>query len=656
MSLLNITTYVVVNTLLFSAWYILLFSKKRRNLLFVDRLIGAFILGLTQIVVTEMLLGILFKGLYAMPLFILNILISSIVLSWVVISSCKSSPFPELFKNILSEFKDEAARFFNVIKRDALLLCIFVLFFISVCYMVFLGYLFPSYTWDALWYHLPIVGYIMQSGAIKDNFAPSFIDLFINIFPKNLELFFLWNTIFLESDIIIDLSQLFFTLVGVLAIYSIAIKLKVREGYAVYSSLLFFFTPIVILQSTTNYVDIAISVLFLIAINFLMYDVPEDSRFEKTPIFLSGLTAGILLGSKVSGPLFFLTFSSAIAIHKIIGYFRNNGHSIKDSIMPYTKYFIVPAILMGGYWYIKNWLLYQNPVYPMEISIFDITLFKGLYGGIVDPAPQIINKLSSLARPFYVWLERVEYYLYDSRLSGFGPIWFILFLPSSVFSFIYAVKRKKYNFLFLGIILIIVFLFHPRNWNTRYVIFIVGLGAISFGLVLECFDKKGRVLKVIALLLVIYTFLTANSPCIMPKKIKEFISLPVKERTIARHAQFNIDLYARPEYGYWIWIRNNVLKGDTLAYTFEPLFLSPLWNNGFSSKVVYIKSDSYNKWMEDMKKNNVSYILVRQSSMEDKWINEARKLLGRFWWFGAIEERFKVVYSDENYKIVKGLK
>ncbi|MEF9426144.1 MAG: hypothetical protein L0956_02850 [Candidatus Mariimomonas ferrooxydans] len=73
-----------------------------------------------------------------------------------------------------------------------------------------LGYLFPSFTWDALWYHLPMVGYIMQSGAIQEVPASSFIIQFINSLPKNIELLFLWNIIFLKNDTIVDLTQLFF--------------------------------------------------------------------------------------------------------------------------------------------------------------------------------------------------------------------------------------------------------------------------------------------------------------------------------------------------------------------------------------------------------------------------------------------------------------
>ncbi|MDO8282525.1 MAG: hypothetical protein Q7U10_07875 [Thermodesulfovibrionia bacterium] len=660
--------YVIINILLFSSWYLFLFSK-RFSLSFIDRLIGTFILGLAQIIATELALGIIFNKLYADPLFAINISISMAVLSLSFFNN-KSS----YLKNAAGEFKDKTAGFFRTIKSDFILFILFALVIINVCWLIFIGYLFPSYTWDALWYHLPIVGHILQSGAIIENPANFMIDTFINIFPKNMELIFLWNVIFLKSDVITDLSQLPFTLIGVITTYSIATKLKINERYALYSSFLFFFTPIIIMQSTTNYIDIAVSVLLLVTINFLLYENHdfhikllniERQPDRKIPILMAGISAGILLGSKGSGPLFAILFSLAIIVQEIIKHRRKvyaTGSSLKNNILrhslgPYILYFFIPLLLIGGYWFIKNWLLYGNPVYPMEIAVFGKTIFKGLYKGIIDPAPAVIQNASSLAGLIYVWMERVEYYLYDSRLSGFGPIWFILFLPSLALIFINSIIKKRYNWLFITILLIIIFLAHPRNWNTRYVIFILALGALSYGFVLDYFSKRERLLSIIALLLAVYTSLTANSPCVMPAKIKEFLNLPANERTIARLAPFNIDLNAKQEYGNWIWISNNISEGDVLAYTFEPLFLSPLWNSGFSSRTAYIKSENYNNWLRKLKDNNVTYVLLRRYSKEDEWIDDERKALSTIGgWFGRPKEKFNVVFSDDNYKIMQFLK
>ncbi|MBI5099800.1 MAG: hypothetical protein HZB30_11240 [Nitrospirae bacterium] len=666
---MNIVSYIIINLFLFTSWYTFFFRYKEL-LSFVDRIISTFILGLTQIIVTEMLLGVVFKKLYAVQLLLINIFLSSVVLIYVVSacrkqseSSCRNY-IRSLVANIFKEISDKAVWFGTVIKNDLILLLIFILFSISVCWIIFLGYLFPSYTWDALWYHLPIAGYLLQNGAICEVPNNSFIEQFINIFPKNIELLFIWNIIFLENDIVTDLSQLFFTITGVLTIYSIAVKLKINKKYAIYSSLLFFFTPIIVLQSSTNYVDVAVSVLFLMAINFLMSDnivsPPLNFPLGKgghrgvkrdmwgfAPVLLSGLTAGILLGSKGSGPLFVGILSAAVIIREFIWRSKSSEPekvtAIKIAIKSFSFYlifFFIPAFLMGGYWYIKNWMIYGNPVYPMEISFLNSTIFKGLYQGIIEPAPEVINKLNAVTRPLYVWLENVEYYLYDSRLGGLGPVWFILFLPSIVFSFVYALIKRNYRFIALLIIFTAAFLMHPRNWNPRYVIFIVGLGALSFGLVSDYFQERKNAIRIIAFLLAGYTFLISNSPCVTPKQIKKFMQLSVNERTIAVHAPFNIDLHARQEYGYWMWISRNISRGETLAYTFEPLFLSPLWNSAFSNKIVYIKDDKGDKWLKMLKEKDVTYLLIRKNSIEDKWI-------------GSEKGKYRTVFSDENYKIAK---
>jgi hypothetical protein len=483
------------------------------------------------------------------------------------------------------------------------------------------------------------------------------------------ELFFLWNVIFLKSDVIVDLSQVLFIICGILSVYSMATKLNIQSKYAMYSAFLFFFTPIIILQATTNYVDVAISVLFLVAVNYLISDSRDSShrgleklsrlKQRKINLLLGGLATGILLGSKGSGPLFVALLSFIVIIQKLKRYFTSDRmhpdaqHTVLRSVKYFLFYFFLPAVLLGGYWYGKNWIAYNNPVYPMNITILGKTIFEGLYEGFVEPAPQIINELSYLARPLYVWMENIQYYLYDSRLGGLGPLWFILFLPSILFTFIYSLIKRRYDLLSVILMFVAAFIMYPRNWTPRYVMFIVGSGALSFGCVMNHFNGGRRVMKIMALLLVVYTFMTSNSPCITFSQVNKLHSLPAHERTVARMAPFNIDLHARQEYGYWIWISDNISTGDTLAYTFEPLFLSPLWNSSFSNKIVYIRSDSFNEWKKELNAHSTDYIVIKTNSVEDGWIDKERQMGYSLGWLGQVHEKFKVVYSDENYKILK---
>ncbi|GBE06419.1 hypothetical protein BMS3Abin10_02069 [bacterium BMS3Abin10] len=91
---------------------------------------------------------------------------------------------------------------------------------------------------------------------------------------------------------------------------------------------MFFFAPVVILQSSTNYVDVAVGVLFLMAINFLLYDSPQNpcgggrarpvqSQDKRIPMIVSGIAAGILLGSKGSGPLFIVVISGVVMVQEV---------------------------------------------------------------------------------------------------------------------------------------------------------------------------------------------------------------------------------------------------------------------------------------------------------------------------------------------------
>ncbi|MBI5056471.1 MAG: hypothetical protein HZB61_07645 [Nitrospirae bacterium] len=693
---------MTVNLFLFSSWYVFLFRNKVR-LSFSDRLLGVFVLGLAQIVLTEMTLGLL-KKLYAAPLFVLNVCVSVAVLTIAVIQTkpglfCPVPPLQNvgvqgLAADIYKEMKDKKIRFVTLIKSDWILLAVFIVFSIYFCYLVFAGYLFPSYSWDALLYHLPTVGFILQSGAIEQIPYNSLIYTFINVFPKNMDLYFLWNIIFLKTDIIVDLSQLPFTVAGMLAIYSIGRKLGIEAKYSAYSCFLFFFAPVIILQSTTNYVDIAVSVFFLIAVNFILCrNISHISHGEfkssqavlyggNIQLFMAGTTAGMLLGSKGSGPLFIIALSALYLINELRIYYSLRREEISDEINPlkskphgtmnthsinhfkvvnikkiiksYALYFAAPVTLLGSYWYISNWVHYGNPVYPFIVKIFGKTLFAGTFTEFLHTGPDILRKMPPMQRPLYVWLERVEHYYYASDLSGFGPLWFILLLPSTVFAVILSVWKKKFDFFIVAVMMVLVFLVYPNNWFTRYVIFLFGLGCLAFGVVVQYFKDKGRTFEYLALCLVLYTFFTSNSTTVTPGKIKEFIHLPAKERSLARLGPDVLNLSQYENYGLWSWISVNISESDTLAYTFTPELLSPLWNNSFSNKIIFVKSEKFKEWLDKLEINNATCIVVllKPRSMEYLWLERLGEMRDDPKW-SSVSKKFRLEYHDNNFAVFR---
>ncbi|MBL7049274.1 MAG: hypothetical protein ISR96_07160 [Nitrospira sp.] len=654
-SAVNWLIHITVNIALFLSWHIVLYLK-RAEISFADRLIAVFILGLLQVLITEMLLGLVFKALFAGPLFLLNISISSIVMFYV---RFRHSDGPALIP-ALKELLQKSRKVVIMMREDILLMLLLSVFVLTGLWIVFTGWLFPGYAWDALWYHMPIAGQILQSGAIEEGQLNSFIDMVVNTMPKNMSLFFLWNIIFLQNDVIVDLTQFAFTLAGVLVIYSIALKCGIRQAPALFSAPLFMFVPVVILQSSTNYVDIAVAVLFLIALNFLLYKEPHKKDLKRAeiaplPVFIAGSAMGILLGSKASGLIFFAVSIMLIFVQVLIMLYKseNRQADILDAVRLYGLYFLVPVMVAGGFWFVKNWVIYGNPLTPIELRVSDITLFKGLIKGIIDPAPSAIENLTPLGRLIHVWLERVEYYLYDSRLSGFGPLWFILYLPCIALAIVRAVKKDQYNFLFVSSAILFIYLFYPSNWYSRYVIFVVALGPLAFGLVLHYFWRQENVLKIFALFLAIYTAAFSNSPAVTPAKVREFMDRPFSERLLAWQAPFNIDIHARKDYGLWIWITRNIKTGDSIAYAYDPLFLAPLWNSSYSNRIVRVRAEGYKEWQAMLKQEDAGYVIMEKGSIEERWIMKENSALDAMKWMGSGREKFENVYSDDNYIVMK---
>ena len=48
----------------------------------------------------------------------------------------------------------------------------------------------------------------------------------------------------------------------------------------------------------------------------------------------------------------------------------------------------------------------------------------------------------------------------------------------------------------------------------------------------------------------------------------------------------------------------------------------------------------------------MTYVVIKQNSVEDMWIKKVKGLLSRIWWSGT-PDRFDVVYSDNTYKVLR---
>ena len=517
--------YLFISAYIFFALYYLLTKKYSQNYSFVDRILGTFVFAAAQIILSEIALGFSLK-LVSLNLLLVNLVVSTVVLLLAGVS-CN-----ELLRQI-REIRSSLAGFLALVIRHKVLMIICVLAFAQVLWWTFLVYLLPPYAWDAMTYHLPKVAHILQSNGIQE-FNAGYI--FVNVYPFNIELIFLWNVIYLGNDVLVDGTQVIFALLGVLAIYGIARKVGVKPQNAAFA-LIFLFVPIVIQQATTCYIDIAVSSLSVIAVNFLLLkDKP------KINLIILGITIGILLGAKGSFILPSLLFSLIILL-LILREMKAEKDTDGSRFVLFGErflrdccFYVIPILLLGGTWYIRDWILYGNPVAPVNVSLFGKTIFEGSrsLADISQNTPTFTDPQAIISS----WLERSSpgvkwnhaYYNYDVGRGGFGPMFPILLLPSIVFSIFIGIKKGWRSYLVIAAVFILAFLVIPMNWWSRFTIFFCAFGVLAFTVMMEHLPKT-KLVSLIAVPVIVFTMVAGNAnPYYSAEKFVDLFHIPLTER------------------------------------------------------------------------------------------------------------------------------
>jgi len=241
--------FLILNFFLYFSSLLLIYYKK--NLSFIDKLIGAFILYLFILISSFPILGYFhileFKTILSYTIFFITLF---------TILSFKN------IKPLINEIKFYFFELINFLKQKFYFSII--IFFIILEIFLIIRYLILNGIdgWDTFMYHIQISSRIviekgMPSFEFLNNYLPHFF------FPKNVEFLFSYFYIFNKSIDCAPLFHIIFVFFGVLSVYSILRKLNIKRERALFSFLLFFL-PILPHQSVTGYCDLEFNMLFII--------------------------------------------------------------------------------------------------------------------------------------------------------------------------------------------------------------------------------------------------------------------------------------------------------------------------------------------------------------------------------------------------------
>ena len=243
--------------------------------------------------------------------------------------------------------------------------------------------------------------------------------------------------------------------------------------------------------SNTQNIDIWFAIYFILLLMFL-----ENPKQTLLYFFKIGILSGMLVGSKYTGPIFFLVLC-IFYLKPLIKYLK-----IKNVIV-----FLIPFFILGAFWYIRNLILTGSPVYPQ--SIFFFTGLEGWKSYLTVPIWKAF-----LSTP----LMMVNAYISEMMLWPFLFVLIPFLLKILKNRTISKYKKINNKILFIPIICFIAYLFFPYDnkyegmvLSVRYIFIVISLFSLYFFILVKNL-KIDKLISTLLLFSIIPFFLNPYRP------------------------------------------------------------------------------------------------------------------------------------------------
>ena len=374
------------------------------------------------------------------------------------------------------------------------------------------AYLHPYLFADCAIYHLPAIHFWGERGFVHwIHMKPSelfYTDWFINGYPKGAEL--MAFVVIRATGIagLVHLLNVWFLGLGISGVAFISRRLGVSAAGSLVAGLVFALAPVNLQQMNGTYVDSAFSsaivALFAMLVALATDGVESRQYWYRAVVF--GACAGLVLGIKGSGPL--PVGSVGIAAVILLGR-RMRGLPVEERrqarlrLAGWLLVVLGVALVVGGYWYVRNVIHMGNPLYPLAVRIGSFLRLPGLTPEFVlneaANIPMATAGWPDWLRVLYVWGQGglahwpLSLCSVSGRLGGLGLIWLLGCLPAMAISVLPAKRtggmaEARKPAIVLLVTASFIFLLTPMHWWARYTLWLLGVGLPCLFVVLE---RKG---------------------------------------------------------------------------------------------------------------------------------------------------------------------
>lgn len=584
---MSVLAWILINGVVLASAYLL----NDRIIRFpgkVPALIALFVLYFTQIVLTELILGM------AGALNLANVAAFNLIILAAVFFSFRGSPGTASFAGLKADLD-------MLIRNKAALFIISVISAFALV-AIAVNLVNPPFGWDNLSYHFAFPVEWLKSGnlsiaaTICDDPSPPY-------YPINGSLFFLWFMLPLKNVFLADLGQVPFFVLAFLSVFGISRRLKLPVEHSFYAASLFIITPNVFKQLGIAYVDVMFAALFLSAVYFLA-GFANNRSFKD--LFLWALTFGLFCGVKTSAivygilpALFFIFILCCMA----------GARETRFKALVFLLTFAAVVMISGGFSYVRNAALTGNPIFPAHIKLLGHTIFKGVMPFATYRAQwtsEEINLGKALfgeglgAQLILIFIPAVLISIPVALLKNKGrisaPLLFVLALPPVLFaSFVYLMPQLwiRYLYPFFGIgYVVAVYTLSSANLPVKALRALAVICVVTSSL-----ELMGWWRLISALLLAAILFLTL--PGILKLRFSKrtliiaslfltgimvFLNADYNKHEFERY--LNRTPYPREDREAWAWLNDNTAR-SRIAYAGIPHVL-PLYGSKFKNDVYYV--------------------------------------------------------------------
>ena len=257
---------------------------------------------------------------------------------------------------------------------------------------------------DPLTFHLPNIGRWIQNGSMWhiDQFVPL---LAHGNYPNNGDVVLLSTVLPWHNDFLVRLPITFFLATMAVAVFAVARELRASHAAAVLAEATAVSLPVVgvatiprALPDSLMWTTFACGILFLLR---------HGRSGRRSDLVLAGVALGIAAGTKWYGVSSVAVVGVIWVLARLAARRHGTGAVLRDGVL-------VGALSLLGTlpWLLRNLLLSDNPVFPLKVSPFGLTIF--------DAPPDVIRDQAGFTIADYAGEPDVLRQLAGEIVEGLG--------------------------------------------------------------------------------------------------------------------------------------------------------------------------------------------------------------------------------------------